>query len=536
MLANLRTPADRPREIRRAECAARPQRGAVLPRRHATTSTRSCRSSTRRRSGSPARNSATSSSGRAACSSRSRDRGQIADLLRNWPHPAKRDRRDRRRAHPRPRRSRRQRHGHPGRQAVALHGLRRRASRAVPAGHARRRHQQRGAAAATRSISACASGGSPARPTTSFVDEFMTAARKTFPGVLIQFEDFANHNAFRLLHKYRDAACVFNDDIQGTAAVALAGLFSALRVTGGKLRDQRILFLGAGEAATGIADLVVAAMMAEGAIARPRRGGAAGCSIPAASSSAAATDLAGHKLPLCARSARRSPISSTAIETLKPTAIIGVAAVGGAFTPRGARGDGRAQRAADRVRAVQPDLEGRVHGGGGLSLHRGPRAVRLRQSRSIRSRSTAGPSCRARATTPTSSPASASASIASRSRLVTDEMFMAAAHTLADCVGTEPTSTRAASIRRCRASARSRHASPPRSRRSPISAVWPTDLRPTTSMAQVQSQMYEPQLLDRPAPAGRSVSRAVPAAGGNAVVSPAPHDATLRSVTRILKP
>src|SRR6202795_886471 len=164
-----------------------------------------------------------------------------------------------------------------------------------------------------------------------FMDEFVTAARKTFPGVLLQFEDFANHSAFRLLHKYRDKICVFNDDIQGTAAVALAGLLSALRVSGSKLGEQRLLFLGAGEAATGIADLVVSAMMAEGvseaeALRRNWLVDSRGLVVKDR------PGLTEHKLRYAHDQA---PIGDflTAIETLKPTAIIGVAAVGGAFTP-----------------------------------------------------------------------------------------------------------------------------------------------------------------------------------------------------------
>ncbi len=164
-----------------------------------------------------------------------------------------------------------------------------------------------------------------------FVDEFITAARKVFPGVVIQFEDFANHSAFGLLHKYRDKIPVFNDDIQGTAAVALAGLFSALRANGGKLADQTLLFLGAGEAATGIADLVVSAMVAQGV------------SLPEALRRNWLVDSRGlvvsNRPGLTEHKVRYAhdhpPIDDflTAIRTLKPTAIIGVAAVGGAFTP-----------------------------------------------------------------------------------------------------------------------------------------------------------------------------------------------------------
>src|SRR5664279_4818752 len=165
----------------------------------------------------------------------------------------------------------------------------------------------------------------------AFVDEFMTAAREVFSGVLIQFEDFANHSAFRLLHKDRDRIPVFNDDMQGTAAVALAGLFSALRINGGKLADQKVLFLGAGEAATGIADLIVSAMMAEGlseadAVQRNWLVDSKGLVVKGR------PGLSGHKLRYAHD---QEPISAflTAINTLKPTAIIGVAAVGGAFTP-----------------------------------------------------------------------------------------------------------------------------------------------------------------------------------------------------------
>jgi malate dehydrogenase (oxaloacetate-decarboxylating)(NADP+) len=164
----------------------------------------------------------------------------------------------------------------------------------------------------------------------ALVDEFVTAARAAFPGVVIQFEDFANHNAFRLLEKYRNAIPTFNDDIQGTAAVTVAGVLSALRVTGGKLVDQVLLFQGAGEAATGIADLAVGAMVADGlkeAEARRRCWLFDSRGLVVKSR----TGLAHHKL---AYAHDHAPVATLldAVKALKPTAIIGVAAVGGAFT------------------------------------------------------------------------------------------------------------------------------------------------------------------------------------------------------------
>jgi malate dehydrogenase (oxaloacetate-decarboxylating)(NADP+) len=264
-----------------------------------------------------------------------------------------------------------------------------------------------------------------------FVDEFMTAARTAFPGVLIQFEDFANHSAFRLLHKYRDEVCVFNDDIQGTAAVALAGVFSALRITGGKLREQTLLFLGAGEAATGIADLVVSAMMAEGlseaeALRRNWLVDSRGLVVNDR------PGLSGHKLRYAHEQA---PISDflTAIDTLKPTAIIGVAAVGGAFTPEVLQAMAKLNEQPIVFALSNPTSKAECSA---------EEAYRHTQGRALFACGSPFDPVKLNGTTfvPRQGnnsyifPGVGLGAIASGSRLVTNEMFMAAAHTLANSV------------------------------------------------------------------------------------------------------
>jgi len=162
------------------------------------------------------------------------------------------------------------------------------------------------------------------------VEEFVRAVTEAFPGVLVQFEDFATENAFALLRRYRDRVTAFNDDIQGTAAVTLAGLLAAGRISGRPLVDQHLLFLGAGAAAVGIADLIVGAMVRDGldeAAARSRCWFVDSKGLVVGSR----TDLAQHKLPY-AHDHAFIPDLLQAVQTLSPTGLIGVSAQPRTFT------------------------------------------------------------------------------------------------------------------------------------------------------------------------------------------------------------
>jgi malate dehydrogenase (oxaloacetate-decarboxylating)(NADP+) len=165
----------------------------------------------------------------------------------------------------------------------------------------------------------------------AFIDEFITSVKTVFPRALVQWEDFGNSNAFRLLRRYQSRLPSFNDDIQGTAAVALAGVIAAMRLTGGKLAEQKLLFLGAGEAGTGIADLFVAAAKAEGLSEAEARRRCWFVDSKGLVVNNRGDKLAEHKLPY-AHDHAFIPTLAEAVNVIKPTALIGVSATPATFT------------------------------------------------------------------------------------------------------------------------------------------------------------------------------------------------------------
>jgi malate dehydrogenase (oxaloacetate-decarboxylating)(NADP+) len=164
----------------------------------------------------------------------------------------------------------------------------------------------------------------------ALVEEFVAATQTVFPGVVVQFEDFNNANAFRLLARYRDRLCCFNDDVQGTGAMGLAGLYSAGRITGRRLADERLLFFGAGEAGLGIGATVVSALRSEGlsdAEARSR------CLFLDSKGTVTTrrTDLPEHKRLFAQDLAPLADLASS-VAAFRPTVLIGASGQGGAFT------------------------------------------------------------------------------------------------------------------------------------------------------------------------------------------------------------
>jgi malate dehydrogenase (oxaloacetate-decarboxylating)(NADP+) len=176
----------------------------------------------------------------------------------------------------------------------------------------------------------------------AFVDEFVDAVQEVFPNCCIHFEDWTGTDAIALLARYRNKVCCYNDDIQGTGGVTLAGLINALKITGGKLKEQRVLFLGAGSAAIGLADLIVAgmgeqSMTTEAARQQIRMFDTQGLVVAGRSGLPAHKRPYAHKLPPSKPFDHRDLASEcpqilAAVEDFEPTILIGVSTVGRLFS------------------------------------------------------------------------------------------------------------------------------------------------------------------------------------------------------------
>lgn len=163
-----------------------------------------------------------------------------------------------------------------------------------------------------------------------FIDEFVNAVQTVFPGAVLQFEDFGNEHAFQLLGRYADHLCCFNDDVQGTGAMGLAGLYAAGRISGMPLADQRILFAGAGQAGLGIGEMVVAALRSEG---MDEAGARSRCLFLDSKGAIVASrdDLSPHKWRFAQN--LEPPDLASAIRSFRPSALIGASGQAGLFTP-----------------------------------------------------------------------------------------------------------------------------------------------------------------------------------------------------------
>src|SRR6478736_2026717 len=174
------------------------------------------------------------------------------------------------------------------------------------------------------------------RPSTdelfSFVDEFVEAVQEVFPKCCIHFEDWTGTDAVHLLQRYRDKYCVYNDDVQGTAGITLAGMINATKLKGTKLRDEKYLFLGAGSAGIGLADLICSAMVQEGLSRKDAQAHVYMFDVNGLLESSR-TDLFDFQKPYAHQHAPTRDFVA-AIESIKPTTIIGVSTVGGTFTQK----------------------------------------------------------------------------------------------------------------------------------------------------------------------------------------------------------